>query len=242
MHPSCVQLPTPCYSFFNPAAIVAYAKGTVAYMAVLQEIYFLGSSLAIEGRITAVANVSATWLRDRVAYLTNDNVSLSTVISASSKVEPVVVRCGFFGGGSMYLCWCVLCWDVCTYVYVGVFMRVQGRVYMCMHWDACIYMDVGVFMRVQVCVYMCMHWDACIYVDVLVYSRASVQQRQVELPGRVQGQHVAGMRRVHPRLCQHNHSLHVAAQHPQQSRCLHLRLRLLHAPSAGGVHVWQLQH
>lgn len=84
---------SPFHSFYTPTSIVAYAKGTVAYLAVLQELIFLGSTTGEQQTMASFANKSATWLQGRVDYLTNDRISLHTIVGASSFVEPVVVRC-----------------------------------------------------------------------------------------------------------------------------------------------------
>lgn len=48
-------------SLFNPLAVVAYAKGAVAYMAVLQELWFLGSADATDSTLRSFVNRAADW-------------------------------------------------------------------------------------------------------------------------------------------------------------------------------------
>jgi len=76
----------------NPNAVVAYAKATSVYMAVMQELYFLGSASSEEGNMKAFAGRAAAWLQDRVDFHTNYNVSMKTVLDASGFGEPVSVR------------------------------------------------------------------------------------------------------------------------------------------------------
>ena len=77
---------------YNPSAVVAYAKGAVVYLGLLQELYFLGAS-AEETVMKQFAKTSAAWLQSRVDYHTNVNVSLQTVQDASTlDSEPLRVR------------------------------------------------------------------------------------------------------------------------------------------------------
>ena len=69
---------------YNPSAVVAYAKGAVVYLGLLQELYFLGAS-AEETVMKQFTMTSATWLQSRVDYHTNVNVSLQTVQDASRR-------------------------------------------------------------------------------------------------------------------------------------------------------------
>lgn len=69
---------------FNPLAVVAYSKGATAYMAVLQELYFLGSADATDGALRSFVNTTANWLQARVDFHTSDQVNVQTVVDATN--------------------------------------------------------------------------------------------------------------------------------------------------------------
>lgn len=48
---------------YQPLAVVAYSKAAVAYMAVLQELHFLGDAQANEAALRSFINRTATWLQ-----------------------------------------------------------------------------------------------------------------------------------------------------------------------------------
>ena len=79
-------------------AVTAYAKGAVVYIALLQELFFLGAPEAKETVISQFAGRAASWLQDRVSFLTNINTTLLTVMDASSidgiNGNPLIIRWG----------------------------------------------------------------------------------------------------------------------------------------------------
>ena len=81
-----------CHSLWNPNAVVAYAKGAVVYLALLQELHLLGASVAQESTMRSHMTRTADWLQSRVDYLTNNTVSLATVRDASRMTEPIQIR------------------------------------------------------------------------------------------------------------------------------------------------------
>ena len=91
---------SPIFSFYDPMAVIAYAKGAVVYIAMLQELFFLGSPKAKETVIGLFAGRAADWLQARVSFLTNINTTLLTVMDASSLdggengKDPLIIRCG----------------------------------------------------------------------------------------------------------------------------------------------------
>lgn len=70
-------------NLLNPSAVVAYAKGAVVYLGLLQELHFLGSP--VEDQIKLFVNDTVNWLQYRVDYHTNVNVTLKTVQDASNR-------------------------------------------------------------------------------------------------------------------------------------------------------------
>lgn len=86
--------PHPGYhSLYNPTAVVAYVKGAAAYIAVLQELYFLGSADAPDGVLRSFINDAANWLQSRVDLHTSGNFTIGTVLDATNfALEPPVWR------------------------------------------------------------------------------------------------------------------------------------------------------
>lgn len=78
---------------WNPNAVVAYAKGAVVYLALLQELHLLGAAIAQESIMRSHITRTANWLQSRVDYLANNTVSLATVRDASRLTEePIQLR------------------------------------------------------------------------------------------------------------------------------------------------------
>jgi len=80
----------------NPTAVVAYAKGALVYLSILQELHLLGSPTAEDQVARAFANRAANWLQSRVDYHTNMSVAMVTVLDANDantyKSEPLAMR------------------------------------------------------------------------------------------------------------------------------------------------------
>lgn len=71
---------------------MAYAKGAIVYLALLQELHLLGASVAQDSTMRSHITRTANWLQSRVDFLTNNTVSLSTVRDASRMTEPIQIR------------------------------------------------------------------------------------------------------------------------------------------------------
>lgn len=83
-------------SLRNPTAVVAYAKGALVYLSVLQELHLLGAASTSDAVASAFAQRAADWLTERVNYHTNVNVTLVTVQDANEantyNQEPLAIR------------------------------------------------------------------------------------------------------------------------------------------------------
>lgn len=81
-------------NLYSPAAVVAYAKAVPVYLAIMQELFLLGSATAEDAKMRAFVTEAAQWLQSRVEFHTNITKSpLMTVMDATDwAADPLRLR------------------------------------------------------------------------------------------------------------------------------------------------------